>query len=96
MRTINNGTKFTVTSTKNGTKKSIDFPDTATSVALLREGGIIKYSYNGQPPSELEDYSTFTEFFDTPVTIGGIIDVNNNIDRCIKMTISNLVIKMEP
>ena len=44
----------------------------------------------------LENYNDFTEFFNTPVSIGGIIDSNNQIDRCIVMTISDLVIKMDP
>ena len=96
VRIVNNDTKFTATSTKNGTRKQQNFPDNVTSVKLIRESGIIKYSYNNNIPITLENYNDFTEFFNTPVSIGGIIDSNNQIDRCIVMTISDLVIKMDP
>jgi hypothetical protein len=96
VRIVNNDTKFSATSTKNGTRKQQNFPDNVTSVKLIRESGIIKYSYNNNIPITLENYNDFTEFFNTPVSIGGIIDSNNQIDRCIVMTISDLVIKMDP
>lgn len=93
LRIISNSDKFTV-----GTslvyvsdKKSFTFTDEITSFYVQIVNGVIGFGYNNGSINLLDDFSEFTDYFDTSLTLGD----NGSGERCMQnTTISNLVIKI--
>ena len=93
LRVINNNTKFhSATSLGNvPNKKTTTFNDNISSFYVQRIDGVIGYGYDNSGLILLDDFSEFTDYFDTPLTLGD----NGSGDRCMKnTTISNLLIKI--
>ena len=86
--------RLTLVSRTNGITNEYKFDyENNIKIRLIRRNSILYYSINNGPITLLQDYSDFTEQFDTPVTFGGV-DINGVSKRLVKGTISNMRIRL--
>jgi len=61
-------------------------------VTIMRKKGIIYYSINDGDYVQLQDYTNFTDYFDTTVTFGSSLDANKNPYRYFTGRLTDVVI----
>jgi len=90
----NNAPQITLESNSN-TSSTGDavIPSKVVNVRIIRINHKLYYSFDNQQCIQVNDYTGFTNTFDTPVTFGAGLDENNNPFRYFKGTLSDITIK---
>ena len=68
-------------------------PSRVTNVRIIRINHKLYYSFDNQQCIQINDYTGFTNTFNTPVTFGAGLDENNSPFRFFKGTLSDITIK---
>ena len=91
---VRNENRLTLVSRTNGITNEYNFDyENNIKIRILRRNNMLYYSINNGPLTFFQDYSDFTEQFDTTVTFGGI-EINGVGKRLVKATISNMRIRL--
>ena len=86
--------ELTAAKATSGSPKTIPLASVDT-VKISRRNMKLYVQFNNNAEQEAYDFSGFTSFFDTPLTIGSSTQADGSIFRGFKGTLSNIVIKLE-
>lgn len=66
----------------------------ASPVKIVRKNGVITYSFGGSEPAVLDDFSSFSRFFDQTAVFGASKTASGAAQRIYKGTLKNMYIKL--
>jgi len=103
LRFHNQDSKIRIVSNTGSSSKTTILTDLTdnTTITIKRENGILKYSLDngstldGTEYTECGDYSSFTSYFDTPLTIGATLNSSNNPFRYFKGKVKDISITVD-
>ena len=99
MRIRNNANDLELTS-RRGVNSSTDkkskyiAASAASPVKIVRKNGVITYSFGGSEPAVLDDFSSFSRFFDQTAVFGASKTSSGAAQRIYKGTLRNMYIKL--
>jgi surface protein len=99
MRIRNNANDLELTS-RQGVNSSTDkkskyiATSAASPVKIVRKNGVITYSFGGSEPAVLDDFSSFSRFFDQTAVFGASKTSSGAAQRIYKGTLRNMYIKL--
>ena len=69
-------------------------PDNITNIKIIRIDNKLYYSFDGNSCKQINNFTGFTDTFDSPITFGAGFDEKNKLRRFFKGTLSNIKIKI--
>ena len=78
-----------------GDNINLTLPANPSEVKISRKNGKLYYAVNGGGEVFAHDLSSFNQYYDLPLVIGGLKNSSGNYSRCFIGTISDVLIKVE-
>ena len=90
---FDNGSIQLESNSNTSTAGDIVIPNGVKNVRIARVNNLLYYSFDGQPFTQINNYTGYTDCFDTPVTFGASLDENSDPHNYFEGTLSDLLVE---